>query len=429
MAKRQLKLRDALKKGYATVYDQCSQEVKDKLEATYNWERIQQNQSLHKLIQKVEQICVGFDDHKQEVFNLVQALKPLFLYTQGEKDGVDQYGCNFRSLWGMVEVFRGLPGVHKGLVNVLLKDPSWVNDVHNVTPKERAETKETACKAVKAAMLISSADKRQYGKLRDNANNYLLGTNQYPDTFDKALRILGNYQTSKSCALFRASQDNTGVAFLQQGGCGGRGSRRGCGRGTGRGKFTGEGANAGGGGSDGMSAITGASGGEAAARMSSQGKLHCFNCGAMDHWAYECPQLGSKQQAQLHMNLEGQGDTKEQQEEGHQLLNVMLAHGGNLPRNRAYLDGCSMVTAFKTGKYLKGIKTLPSGIKINCNVGTVSTICMGTYGELKVWYLPGGIVNIFLMHELEKLYQITYDSWEGHYIVHTPPRSSQVSQG
>jgi hypothetical protein len=120
------------------------------------------------------------------------------------------------------------------------------------------------------------------------------------------------------------------------------------------------------------------------------------------------------------MSLEEQGKTKDQQEEGHQLLNVMLAQGGNLPENRAYLDGCSTVTAFKTDKYLKGIKTLPSGIKINCNTGVVLTNHMGTYGKLKVWYLPGGLANIFSMHELEKLYRITYDSWEGHYIVHTP---------
>ncbi len=54
VAKRRLKLEDVLKKGYATVYNQCSQEVKDKLEATNNWERIQQDQSLPKLIQKVK---------------------------------------------------------------------------------------------------------------------------------------------------------------------------------------------------------------------------------------------------------------------------------------------------------------------------------------------------------------------------------------
>jgi hypothetical protein len=141
----------------------------------------------------------------------------LFLYTQGEKEGINQYGRNFRSLWDTVEAFRGLPGVHKGLVNVLLKDPSWVNNVHNMTPKERTEAKETVRKAVKAAMLIRGTDKRQYGKLRDKlANNYLLSANQYPDTFDKAVCILGNYQTSKSSTPFRARPDNTGVAFLQR---------------------------------------------------------------------------------------------------------------------------------------------------------------------------------------------------------------------
>ena len=44
---------------------------------------------------------------------------------------------------------------------------------------------------MKAALLISGADKRRYGKLKDElANNYLLGTDQYPDTLDKAVRIL-----------------------------------------------------------------------------------------------------------------------------------------------------------------------------------------------------------------------------------------------
>jgi hypothetical protein len=78
-AKRRLKLKDYLKKGYAMVYDQCLQEVRDKLKATDDWERTQKEQLLHELIQKIEQVCVGFDDHKQEVFNLVQVPRMLFL--------------------------------------------------------------------------------------------------------------------------------------------------------------------------------------------------------------------------------------------------------------------------------------------------------------------------------------------------------------
>jgi hypothetical protein len=66
-ARRRQKLRESLMKGYATVYGQCSQEVRDKLKASKDWETIQGEQSLHNLISQVEKICVGFDDHKQDV--------------------------------------------------------------------------------------------------------------------------------------------------------------------------------------------------------------------------------------------------------------------------------------------------------------------------------------------------------------------------
>jgi hypothetical protein len=77
-----MKLVDLLMKGYATVHGQCSQEVKDKLKESDAWERIQSGQTLHELMQKIKRIRVGFDDHKQEIFNLVQSLRLLFIYTQ-----------------------------------------------------------------------------------------------------------------------------------------------------------------------------------------------------------------------------------------------------------------------------------------------------------------------------------------------------------
>jgi hypothetical protein len=86
---------ESLKKGYMTMYNQCSQEVKDKLKGADDWVTTQKEQSLHNPINKIERICVGFDDHKQEVFNLVQALKTLFLYSQNDKETVEQYGRNF----------------------------------------------------------------------------------------------------------------------------------------------------------------------------------------------------------------------------------------------------------------------------------------------------------------------------------------------
>ena len=54
-----------------------------------------------------------------------------------------------------------------------------------------------------------------------------------------------------------------------------------------------------------------------------------------------------------------------------------MLQGEALPNNRAYLDRCSTVTAFKSDRYLKGIKTVRNGIKINCNAEAVTTNEMG----------------------------------------------------
>ncbi len=80
----------------------------------------------------------------------------------------------------------------------------------------------------KAALLISGADRRKFGKLKDEfANNYLLGTDHYPYTLEKAGRILTNYQTTRVGTPYWANPNNTGVVFLQRGGQGGRGGRGG----------------------------------------------------------------------------------------------------------------------------------------------------------------------------------------------------------
>ena len=74
------------------------------------------------------------------------------------------------------------------------------------------------------------------------------------------------------------------------------------------------------------------------------------------------------------------------------------------------------------------MKKVREGIKINCNAGLVTSNLKGNYRRLKVWYVPKGIANIFSMHELKCLYPITYDSWDGYYVVHTP-RGEVIHKG
>ena len=95
---------------------------------------------------------------------------------------------------------------------------------------------------------------------------------------------------------------------------------------------TNEGANASAG--EASTATTG-SGNQAGAgkQVNRAGDSHCYNCGKTDHWAYECPDLTAEQHAQLHMHIEAEGKEGEEQQEGHQLLNVSMLQGDALPNN------------------------------------------------------------------------------------------------
>ena len=52
---------------------------------------------------------------------------------------------------------------------------------------------------MKAALLISGADRCKYGKLKDElANNYLLGMDQYLDAFEKHCALSGTIKTRQT---------------------------------------------------------------------------------------------------------------------------------------------------------------------------------------------------------------------------------------
>jgi hypothetical protein len=81
-------------------------------------------------------------------------------------------------------------------------------------------------------MLISRANKARYGWLKEQLeNNYLLGTNQYRNTLEKASRILGNYQGAKTLQSRERRSKGGGLRFIQKRGRGRRGG--GVGRGAG----------------------------------------------------------------------------------------------------------------------------------------------------------------------------------------------------
>ena len=57
----------------------------------------------------------------------------LFLYTQADKESVEDYSCNLTSLWDTDEAFGVSPDIHRGLVEGwLLAEPGRIADMVNL---------------------------------------------------------------------------------------------------------------------------------------------------------------------------------------------------------------------------------------------------------------------------------------------------------
>jgi len=97
ISKREAKLDEALKRGFAVVYDQCSEAVKSRLETTEKWTTIECDQSLHELINAIQKICVGHYDTNQDMYNVVQACKNMFLFKQDDGVSAEDYIRDFKS--------------------------------------------------------------------------------------------------------------------------------------------------------------------------------------------------------------------------------------------------------------------------------------------------------------------------------------------
>ena len=104
------KLKGARKSAFSILYDQCSQEVKDKLRSGQGWDDVEREQTTHELITRIRRIVTGFEEHKQGTYNLVQSMRRLFLHIQGENESVADYVRHFKGLWNTAEAFGASPG-------------------------------------------------------------------------------------------------------------------------------------------------------------------------------------------------------------------------------------------------------------------------------------------------------------------------------
>ena len=214
MGKRSFNLEEALNKGFAIVYDQCSEGVKSKLEASANWGQIEADQSLHDLINAIEKICVGHDDTNQDMYNAVQACKNIFLFRQEDGPSTEDYLRDYKSYWDTCEAYKAEPAHHPQIVKMRLNEIA--SNPMAPTNIEKAQAESGIKEEFMAGLLISSANQKRFGILkRDLQNYYLKGQDDYSKTFEEAKRLLSNWKAPVTNNYGKPPARSNGVAFIQ----------------------------------------------------------------------------------------------------------------------------------------------------------------------------------------------------------------------
>ena len=192
-------------------------------------------------------------------------------------------------------------------------------------------------------------------------------------------------------------------------------------------------------------------------RGGSRDNIQCFCCGAMGHYASQCPETLEDAQRMLEENAETgtnmlhhatmddpmndmDKSTKEplnemtfttlelDEAEDHDtsfvfvqdVRNVQTQHGGHLPPESILLDNQSTVDVFTNRRLLKNIWRSKKDMFIHCTAGVAKTNLIGDLpGYGTVWYHPNGIANILSLSKVKEKYRVTFDSdINNQFIVH-----------
>ena len=209
-------LESNLRKTYSLVWGQCSDVMREKLEALENFDDIKSEFDVLALLVEIKTINFKFEDQKYPFGAVYYANKRFYNYKQGTDETNNEHYEKFNNLVSVVDSYGGLLG-HE---SILISDDEEFSNLSQNDQKQKANIDAANARNKEKFLsfcLIAKADPVRYGDLKTNLENeYTKGNNQYPTTLTKALQLLTNYKSDKK--KFNKNNNKNNVSFAQRGG-------------------------------------------------------------------------------------------------------------------------------------------------------------------------------------------------------------------
>jgi uncharacterized membrane protein YgcG len=325
---------------FPLVLRQCSRTIRDRLEASPDWNTINTSSDVLELLKLIQKSMYTKSTNHHPTHTLYEAEATLVKFRQGDDMSNSDFLEKFKSLLDIYIHAGGDPGctsARYGNFKLSTEDPDN-NDAHYKLSVQRC------CDDWVGMVLLLKSDPKRYNTLMANLiNSYTRGQDVNPNNPTGAYDMLVHYHSPTSNA--HAHVQDHSLAFAQDldaSGHGGRGGRGSCG---GRGHTGHGGRGSGGGGSD-TNATT---------ISSSSNNNNNINKPVSE--LYTACSLYYSRPAECFLQT------------------------SNIPNRWLLLDSCSLVNMVSNEELLHDINPVQNPINVHCNAGTVSVNRNGLLGD------------------------------------------------
>ena len=407
--KRKTYLADNMQTVYSLVWGQCTDVMRQKLEALPTYEQLTTDGDGLALLKAIKNLVYNFQSQKYLSYALDESVRRFYLCTQGRHTTTSAYMEKFQNIVDVIEHSGGSIANHPGVLTQLAETKRV--DIDLLSDENLLKLKKEAQEQNLAVAFLLRADRVRYGRLlEDLENDFLQGQDRYPKTLTAAFSLLTNWKQASDHA--NNPTPNDGVSFLN----------------TDERDQNDEGPD---------TALTtdGEQKNAYKGKNFDKAKVTCHRCGEKGHYAPECDQ---KRQTAENLLMSGVADGEF--DEGNHVAfqfqqqhsySLEMSENSRIPSSWILLDNQSTVDVFHNEDLLDNIRDGDGFMAIHCNAGITSTNLVGDlpgYGE--VWYNPNGIANILSLSRVKaRGFRVTFDSNTGNeFHVHKTDGNKRVFQ-
>jgi hypothetical protein len=212
--KRENYLTENLKTVYSLVWGQCTDVMRQKVEATKDFKTLSSTADGLGLLRSIKDLVYNFQSQKYLPQALHESTLRFYFCRQGKHMTTQAYLEMFQNTVDVIEHSGGMIGNHPGIVKMIMKKKGLTT----MTEDERDDIEVEAQEMYLAAALLMNADRTRYASfIQDLENDYLQGQDNYPKTVEQAYNVLTNWRKDPNSATRFIANDGVSFANVEGG--------------------------------------------------------------------------------------------------------------------------------------------------------------------------------------------------------------------